>query len=123
MTDRKFDWTTILPEDERKKVLADRRAFFDSFPTEDEIEQAGREGRAAFAKACATVDARNEAEKLLNAAMDHIAGTLEQPTDRRAWMHLLIYCPYDILEAAYIHARIRRRDALNGAVSRPQGGE
>lgn len=98
MSNREFDWTMILPEDERKKALADRQTFFDSFPTKDEIEQAGREGRAAFVKACATVDARNEAERLLNAAMDHIAGTLEQPTDPRAWDHLLIYCPRDALE-------------------------
>ena len=71
-------------------------------------EQAGREGRAAFAAACATVDARKETERLLNDAKDHIAGTLEQPADSRAWVHLLIYCPYDILEAAYVSARSRR---------------
>ena len=45
---------------------------------------------------------RNQTERLLNAAMDHIAGTLEQPTDPRAWDHLLIYCPLEILEAAYV---------------------
>jgi hypothetical protein len=44
----------------------------------------------------------NQTERLLNAAMDHIAGTLEQPTDRRAWAHLLIYCPLEVLEAAYV---------------------
>jgi len=109
MSNPEFDWTTILPEDERKKVLAERQEFFDRFPTKDEVEQAGREGRASFAKACATVDARKETERLLNEAKDHIAGTLEQPPDQRAWMHLLIYCPYDILEAAYVSARIRRR--------------
>lgn len=50
-------------------------------------------------KPARSVDRRNEAEKLLNAAMDHIAGTLEQPTDPRAWGHLLIYCPIkDIFE-------------------------
>lgn len=38
-------------------------------------------------------DNRNETERLLNAAMDHIAGTLEQPADPRAWDHLLIYAP------------------------------
>jgi len=43
-------------------------------------------------------DRRNEAERLLNAAMDHIAGTLEQPADQRAWDHLLIYCPREALE-------------------------
>lgn len=58
MSNPEFDWTTILPEEERKKVLAGRQAFFDRFPTKDEIEQAGREGREAFAKACAEVDAR-----------------------------------------------------------------
>jgi hypothetical protein len=38
-------------------------------------------------------DPRNEAERLLNAVSDHIAGTLEQPSDPRAWDTLLIYCP------------------------------
>lgn len=59
----KFDWTTILPDAERQKVLAGRQAFFDNFPTKDEVEQAGREGREAFAKACAQVD-RAELRKL-----------------------------------------------------------
>jgi hypothetical protein len=112
MSDTKFDWTTILPKAEREKVLSDRQAFFDGFPTKEDVEQAGREGRLAFARACAIVDNRNESERFLNAAMDHIAGTLEQPTDQRAWMHLLIYCPYDILEAAYVHARLRRKAAM-----------
>lgn len=44
------------------------------------------------------MDNRNRAERLLNEAMDHIAGTLEQPTDLRAWDHLLIYCPREALE-------------------------
>jgi hypothetical protein len=43
-------------------------------------------------------DKRNQAERLLNATMDHIAGTLEQPTDLRAWDHLLIYCPREVLK-------------------------
>lgn len=47
-------------------------------------------------------DNRNQTERLLNSAMDHIAGSLEQPTDTRAWDHLLIYCPLEILEAAYV---------------------
>jgi hypothetical protein len=32
---------------------------------------------------------------------DHLADVLEQP-DPRAWDHLLIYCPLDRLEAAYV---------------------
>lgn len=44
------------------------------------------------------IDRRNQTERLLNAAMDHIAGTLEQPADQRAWDHLLIYCPREALE-------------------------
>jgi hypothetical protein len=40
----------------------------------------------------------NEAERLLNAATDHIAATHEQPNDLRAWHHLLIYCPRHIIE-------------------------
>jgi hypothetical protein len=98
MSNPEFDWTAILPEDERKKVLAERQPFFDSFPTKDEVEQAGLEGRAAFANACDTVDARKETERLLNAAADHIAGTLEQPSDPRAWDQLLIYCPREAIE-------------------------
>ena len=35
----------------------------------------------------------NQTERLLNAAADHIAATLEQPSDMRAWGQLLIYCP------------------------------
>src|SRR5450631_406095 len=58
MSSHEFAWTIILPEDERKKVLADQQSFFDRFPTKDEIEQAAREGREAFAKACAQVDSK-----------------------------------------------------------------
>lgn len=43
-------------------------------------------------------DNRNQAERLLNEAMDHIAGTGEQPGDIRAWSYLLIYCPREVLE-------------------------
>jgi hypothetical protein len=64
MSNREFDWTMILPEEERRKVLADRQTFFDKFPTKSEIEQAGREGREAFAKACAQVD-RNRINDLV----------------------------------------------------------
>jgi len=39
----------------------------------------------------------NQTERLLNAAADHIAATLEQPSDMRAWEQLLIYCPSGIL--------------------------
>ncbi len=35
----------------------------------------------------------NQTERLLNAAADHIAATLEQPSDMRAWEQLLIYYP------------------------------
>jgi hypothetical protein len=62
MSDLEFDWTEILPEPERSKVRAAQKAglveFIDSFPTKEEVEQAGREGREAFAKACAIVDAK-----------------------------------------------------------------
>ena len=39
----------------------------------------------------------NQTERLLNAVVDHIAATLEQPSDMRAWEQLLIYCPSAIL--------------------------
>jgi hypothetical protein len=41
----------------------------------------------------------NTTESLLNAAADHIAATLEQPADARAWAQLLLYCPDDLIEA------------------------
>lgn len=39
----------------------------------------------------------NSAERLLNDAADYIAATLEQPADTRAWTHLLIYCPKELI--------------------------
>jgi len=39
----------------------------------------------------------NQTERLLTATADHIAATLEQPSDMRAWEQLLIYCPSGIL--------------------------
>lgn len=40
----------------------------------------------------------NQTERLLVAAVEYIAATLEQPTDARAWDHLLIYCPREAIE-------------------------
>jgi hypothetical protein len=51
---------------------------------------------------------RNVTEILLNKVMDHIGETLEQPTDPRAWDHLLVYCPREALERRL--KEIRRRD-------------
>lgn len=116
MTNPNFDWIKLLPESEQKasiaKLDASNEAFFKGFPIRPdsleakqdaaELRQAGIDGRAALDRAIAIVDARKETERLLNAAMDHIAGTLEQPADPRAWHHLLIYCPLEILEAAYV---------------------
>lgn len=113
MTNPNFDWIMLLPEGERKTALAKRdaanEAFFKGFPLHPgsqeaerdaaELRRAGEEGCAIFERACAIVDKRNETERLLNTAMDHIAGTLEQPSDSRAWDHLLIYCPHERLEA------------------------
>lgn len=106
MSNPEFDWINVLPEADRKAVLASREAFFKGFPVrpneieEDaaELRQAGIEGRAAFDRAVAIVDARKETERLLNEAADHIAGTLQQPIDPRAWDQLLIYCPREALE-------------------------
>ena len=51
MANTGFDWTEILPEPERSKVRAERRGtleeFLDSFPTKEEVEQAGWEVRDA----------------------------------------------------------------------------
>lgn len=110
MTDQKFDWTEILPEPERTKVRADLEAkngtFLESFPTREELEQTGREGRSALYRAQAAVNAK-ETERLLNEVADHIAGTLAQPTDPRAWDRLLLYCPHEALEGRLHKIKLR----------------
>lgn len=73
-------------------------SLFDSHP--DVVEQ--RKRSQEFVEEFKHDQDRNQSEYLLNAAMDHIAGTLEQPIDSRAWDHLLIYCPLEILEVAYV---------------------
>jgi hypothetical protein len=52
---------------------------------------------------------RNVTEILLNKAMDHIGETLEQPTDPRAWDHLLVYCPIEAIERRLETLRARDR--------------
>ena len=39
----------------------------------------------------------NQTERLMTDLSDHIAATLEQPSDLRSWEQLLIYCPSAIL--------------------------
>jgi len=59
----------------------------------------------------------NQTERLLNAAVDHMAATLEQPSDMRAWEQLLIYCPSAILlerAAKYTPARQENDDVYPG---------
>ena len=83
---REFDWINILPEPDRQKALAERRAFFDSFPTKEEVEKAGRDGREAFAKACAQVD-RNRINDLtaeLRKLQDIIDGQADRILDLEA---------------------------------------
>lgn len=73
------------------------------------------------------VDNRNQTEQLLNAAMDHIAATGEQPGDVRAWAHLLIYAPTETIAARMASIRDKRqikyaiddvlRDLNDGAIS------
>ena len=36
-------------------------------------------------------------EQLMNELVDQMARTLEQPSDPRAWQHLLIYAPIEVL--------------------------
>lgn len=72
MTNPNFDWTMLLPEEERKVALvrrtASNEAFVKGFPVRDleakqdtaELHQAGVDGRAAFERACAIVDARRK---------------------------------------------------------------
>ena len=80
MSNPEFDWTTILPEDERKIVLAQRQAFLDRFPTKEEVERAGREGREAFAKACAQVD--RDRIKDLTAELRKLQDIIDNQADR-----------------------------------------
>lgn len=54
------------------------------------------------------IDHQRETERLLNEVADHIAGTLQQPVDPRAWDQLLVYCPLDQLEAAYVRKAGRK---------------
>lgn len=99
-----FDWTEILSEPERSRVRDELKArkgrFLERFPTQQELDDAAAQGRISFERAKNIVDNRKETERLLVAAADYIAGTLEQPTDPRAWRMLLTYCPRDILETA-----------------------
>jgi len=80
MSNPDFDWTTVLPEGERQKFLADRESFLDSFPTKEEVEQAGREGREAFAKACAQVDSKRIAG--LTAELRKLQDIIDSQADR-----------------------------------------
>lgn len=84
MSSHGFDWTEILPEPERTKVRAERRgtleAFLDRFPTKEEIEQAGREGREAFAKARAQVDKARIAD--LTAELRKLQDIIDAQADR-----------------------------------------
>lgn len=86
MTSREFDWTTVLPEPGRQKALAERQAFFDGFPTKDELEQAGREGREAFAEACAQVDRKRISDLVaeLRKLQDIIDGQADRILDLEA---------------------------------------
>lgn len=84
MTDRNFDWTTILPEPERSKVrLAQKNdlvEFIGSFPTREEVERAGIEGRETLAKACAQVDAARIAD--LTAELRKLQDIIDSQADR-----------------------------------------
>jgi hypothetical protein len=72
-------------------------------------------------------DPRNKVEQLLNDAMDYIAATQEQPRDPRAWVHLLVYCPEEVIAARMASIRDNReirhtiddvlRDLHYGAIS------
>jgi len=60
----------------------------------------------------------NQTERLLTAAADHIAATLEQPSDMRAWEQLLIYCPSALLPRDPSLAGAGEKGALHWAVER-----
>jgi hypothetical protein len=47
-------------------------------------------------------------EDAMGEAMDLMAATGEQPTDPRAWSHLLIYCPEEIIAARMTSIRDNR---------------
>ena len=84
MANTGFDWTEILPEPERSKVRAERRGtleeFLDSFPTKEEVEQAGREGREAFFEARAQVDKARIAD--LTAELRKLQDIIDNQADR-----------------------------------------
>lgn len=80
MSSHETDWTIILPPDERKKLLDARNEFFGSFPTREEYEQVGREGREAFAKACAQVDKARIAD--LTAELRKLQDIIDSQADR-----------------------------------------
>jgi hypothetical protein len=80
MSNSEFDWTIILPPDERKKLLDARDEFFGSFPTREEYEQAGREGREAFARARAEIDQRRISD--LTADLRKLQDIIDNQADR-----------------------------------------
>jgi len=84
MEDKGFDWTEILPEPERTKVRNERRGtleeFLDRFPTKEEVEQAGREGREAFFEARAQVDKARIAS--LTAELRKLQDIIDNQADR-----------------------------------------
>ena len=47
------------------------------------------------------MDQREKLSREMMDLADRLGDVLEQP-DSRAWDHLLIYCPLDRLEAAYV---------------------
>ena len=113
MADPKFDWTVLLPEDERKKVVEQRAAnlerFLAGFPVKklelsDQAQQIiVADGRAALQRAEAQVAANRldpnacKVEGAIWQVIDLIAATLAQPIDPRTWDHLLIYVPKEHL--------------------------
>jgi hypothetical protein len=84
MTNVGFDWTEILPEPERTRVREAQRndlvAFMDHFPTKEEIEQAGVEGREAFFEARAQVDKARIAD--LTAELRKLQDIIDDQADR-----------------------------------------
>lgn len=79
-----FDWTEILPEPDRSQVRAAQEAslvhFIDGFPTKEEVEQAGREGSEAFAKACTQVDRKRIND--LTAELRKLQDIIDNQADR-----------------------------------------
>ena len=121
MSYKGFDWIDCLPPDQRAVEQAKRDAFFDSFPRKslpDEVDRimalsdddlraeaerdgvdlarVGRDGAAALDRAVNTVEGMKIANVIMGVC-DMIGSNPRAIIDRRAWEHLIVYIPLDLI--------------------------